>query len=184
MNSMRRIIIAQAISVLLIFVGLLGIIREGMEWGEWIPERSCSAVLLLISACIFLFFLQKEKLALCRLANIFAAAGMGVIFLSIANDCLFSGDVPPSSILLFGTPSALRVLSGILAAWKGITPASKAMGVLVAVINGFIAALGISLFLNLTFDAETMACCFELGSGILYIDMAVFMYRSCPDTDA
>lgn len=173
MNFMKKIIIAQTISVLLVLIGLLGMIREAreaMEWNEWIPENLAVAVMLSISACLFLIFLHKEKPSLFRLANAFAAVGMGMIFLPIADDCLFSGDVPRSSILLFGTPSALRVVAGVLAAWKGITPASKTMAILVVFINCFTVACAIGLLLR-----DIASVSFELGSVILYVDMAVFM---------
>lgn len=178
---MKGMKIAQTISILFGCIGLLGTIKEAMDWQEGITAERLSCLILLLAAFVFLIFLMRKKTAVFRIANIFSAAGMIMIFLPIADDCLFSGDVPPASILLFGTPSALCVLAGVLAACKGITPASKELMIVAAVIRSFSAALYVSLlFSNIVYEdfgEEIMAYCPELSFAIMYINMAVYMHR-------
>ena len=78
-------------------------------------------------------------------------------------------------------PSALCVLAGVLAACKGITPSSKALMIVAAVIRIFSAALYVGpIFSNIVhgdFGEEIMAYCPELSFAIMYVNMAVYMHR-------
>ena len=182
-KDVRKMITAQIVSFLMTAAGLLGGIGELMSWNEKISVELISDLLFLVATGVFLIFLLRRNLLLFRIANFLAAVAMGMIFALLADYCLFGEDLPPSSLLFLGIPSALCAIAGLLAGGKGITPASKAMIFLAAVIRGVPGAFDGSLLLagiaSWDFDWETLSSFFSLGTAVMYINMAVYMHKTC-----
>ena len=183
-KDVRKMITAQIVSFLMTAAGLLGGIGELMGWNEKISVELISDLLFLAATGVFLIFLLRRNLLLFRIANFLAAAAMGMIFALLADYCLFGEDLPPSSLLFLGIPSALCTIEGLLTGIKGITPASKAMIFLAAVIRGVPGIFDGSLLLagiaSWDFDWETLSSFFSLGTAVMYINMAVYMHKTCP----
>ncbi|MDO4168832.1 MAG: hypothetical protein Q4D45_02940 [Lachnospiraceae bacterium] len=70
-----------------------------------------------VTSFISMFFVAlyfwKQKDVLFKRANIILAIGMSFRFIEIASECMFGGDVPPASLLLFGAPHILVVIMSL-----------------------------------------------------------------------